>query len=82
LIKLKVLLAYILLYCKPIIKITLKRNKIFASTAGGLRYWNGAVFASFKKFASHFLNPAFGVTEPKKAPNPVTGKSGHIRFEI
>ncbi len=52
-------------------------NKLvgFASTADRLRNWNAAVFASFKKYAPHFLNHAFGVTEPKNAANPVTGKS-------
>ena len=47
----------------------------FASTAGGLRNWNAVVFASFKKYAPHFLNHAFGMTEPKNAANPVTGES-------
>jgi|GEM_PF-5581560 len=28
----------------------------------------GAVFGSFKKYAVHFLNSAFGGTEPNKAP--------------
>jgi hypothetical protein len=29
---------------------------------------NGAAFASLKKYATHFFNHAFGVTEPKEAP--------------
>jgi hypothetical protein len=33
----------------------------------------GAAFASLKKYAAHFFNPAVGGTEPKKAANPVTG---------
>jgi hypothetical protein len=40
---------------------------------GGVRYCNAATFASFKKFASHFLNPAFGVTEPKEAAYAIAG---------
>jgi hypothetical protein len=45
---------------------------VFASTAGGLRTCAGALFASFKKYAAHFLNHAFGVTEPNNAPNTGT----------
>jgi len=45
----------------------------FASPAGGLRNRNAAVFASLKKYASHFFNSDFVGTEPKKAANPVTG---------
>ena len=41
--------------------------KVFASTAGGLRTCTGAAFASFKKYASHFLNSDFVGTEPKPA---------------
>ncbi len=33
---------------------------------------NTTAFASLKKFAAHFFNPAFGVTEPKEVANPVT----------
>jgi hypothetical protein len=40
----------------------------------GQRGCNGAAFASFKKFAAHFLNNACGVTEPKEAPHSATGK--------
>jgi hypothetical protein len=47
----------------------------------GLRYRNGAAFASLKKLASHFFIGASGTTEPKEAPNPVTGKSGRLRIE-
>jgi len=54
----------------------------FASTAGRLRNWNAASFASFKKYASHFLNPDFIVTEPKEAANPVTGENYICIFEI
>gem|GEM_PF-4298121 len=43
----------------------------FASTAGGLRTFFGAAFASFKKYAAHFLNSAFGETEPNEAPPKV-----------
>ena len=53
----------------------------YASTAGGQRNCNGADFASFKKYASHFLNLALGETEPKEAPNPVTGESGRLRMQ-
>ena len=56
-------------------------NIAFASTAGGLRYRSGAAFGSFKKHASHFLNPDCIGTEPKEAPNPVTGESGRLRME-
>ena len=35
--------------------------------AGGLRYCIAAAFASLKKYALHFFNPAFGGTEPKEA---------------
>ncbi len=41
----------------------------------GVRNCNGATFASFKKYASHFLNPDFVGTEPKEAPNAVTGEN-------
>ena len=44
----------------------------FASSAGGLHNCNTAAFASFKKFAAHFLNPAFAVTDPKEAAYAVT----------
>jgi hypothetical protein len=40
----------------------------------GQRACTGAAFASFKKFALHFLNTACGVTEPKEAPYAGTGK--------
>jgi hypothetical protein len=36
----------------------------FASTAGGLRNWNAAAFASFEKYASHFSNS--GKPEPNQ----------------
>jgi hypothetical protein len=39
----------------------------------GLRNCNAAPFASFKKFASHFLNADFVGTEPKDAAYAVTG---------
>jgi hypothetical protein len=45
---------------------------VFASSAGGLRNCNAAAFASFKKIAAYFLNPACGVTEPKEAAYAVT----------
>jgi len=32
-----------------------------------------------KKYALHFFNTAFGSTEAKEAPNPVTGESGRLR---
>ena len=38
----------------------------------------GTAFGSFKKYASHFLNPDCIGTESKKAPNPVTGESGRL----
>jgi hypothetical protein len=44
----------------------------FASTASGLRSWNVAAFASLKKFAAHFFNPALGGTDPKEAAYPAT----------
>ena len=37
----------------------------------GLRTCAGAAFASFEKYAAHFSNPAFGMTEPKEAPPQV-----------
>jgi len=40
-----------------------------------LRTCAGALFASLEKYASHFSNPAFGVTEPNKAPYTGTGKT-------
>jgi len=40
-----------------------------------LRTCAGALFASFKKYASHFLNPAYGVTEPNNAPYTGTGEN-------
>ena len=43
----------------------------FASSAGGLRTCFVAAFDSFKKYATHFLNPAFGGTESKEAPTQV-----------
>ena len=43
----------------------------FASTAGGLRTCYVAAFASLKKYAAHFFNPAFGGTESKEAPTQV-----------
>jgi len=36
-----------------------------------LRTCAGAVFGSLEKYAAHFSNPAFGVTEPNKAPAQV-----------
>ena len=39
------------------------------------RCLNVAAFASLKKYASHFFNHAFGVTEPKEATYETTGKS-------
>jgi hypothetical protein len=53
---------------------------LFASTAGGLRTCDDAPFASFKKYASHFLNPAFGVTEPKEAS--YTGTGGNLKVSV
>ena len=46
----------------------------FASTPAGLRTCVGALFASFKKYAAHFLNPDFVGTEPNNAPYTGTGK--------
>ena len=43
--------------------------------AAWLRCLNGTAFASLKKYASHFFNHAFSVTEPKEAPYETTGKS-------
>jgi len=39
----------------------------------GLRNCNAADFASFKKYAAHFLNSGFAATEPKQAAYAVTG---------
>jgi len=39
----------------------------------GLRNCTAAAFASFKKFATHFLNADFVVTEPNEAAYAVTG---------
>jgi len=52
--------------------VTSSKFHAFASTAGGLRTYAGALFASFKKYAAYFLNSAFGVTEPNNAPNTGT----------
>ena len=41
----------------------------------------GTAFDSLKKFASHFFNPACGGTEPKEAPNPITGGSGRLNVQ-
>ena len=41
----------------------------------GLRTCDGALFASFKKYAAHFLNSDFVGTEPKNAAYAVTGKN-------
>jgi hypothetical protein len=59
-----------------------KINQAFASTAGGLRNWNAAVFSPLKKYASHFFNSDFVETDEKKAANPVTGKSECIRMQV
>jgi hypothetical protein len=47
---------------------------VFASTAGRLRTCTGAAFASFKKYATHFLNSDCVGTEPKEAPYTCTDK--------
>ncbi len=44
--------------------------------AGRLRNWNAIAFSFFKKFAAHFLNAAFGVTNLKDVPFPITVDSG------
>jgi hypothetical protein len=44
----------------------------FASAAGRLRTCTGAAFASFKKYATHFLNSHCVGTEPKEAPHTGT----------
>jgi hypothetical protein len=44
----------------------------------GLRNCNTAPFASFKKFASHFLNPGFAKTDPKEAAFAVTSLKSTI----
>jgi hypothetical protein len=41
--------------------------------AGGLRYCTAAAFASLKKYAAHFFNPACSGTEPKEAAHAVAG---------
>ncbi len=51
----------------------------FASTAGGLRTCDDTPFASFKKYATHFLNLACGVTEPKEVSYTGTGENLKIR---
>jgi hypothetical protein len=48
----------------------------FASAAGPDCYRDaGAAFASFEKYAAHFSNHAFGMTEPKEAPYTGTGEN-------
>ena len=42
----------------------------------------GAAFASFKKYAAHFLNSACGGTEPNEAPPKVLVKNRAINFSI
>ena len=59
----------------PSIFFTFFKLVAFASTAGGLRTCAGALFASFEKYASHFSNHAFGVTEPNNAPNTGTDRN-------
>ena len=58
------------------------KSVAFASTAGGLRTCVGALFASFKKFASHFLNPDYVGTEPNNAPYTGTDKMDQQRVEF
>jgi len=41
--------------------------------AGGPRCCTAAAFASLKKYAAHFFNSAFGVTEPKEAAYAAAG---------
>jgi len=56
--------------------------------AGRPRYCTAAAFASLKKYAAHFFNFAFGVTEPKEAAYAVAGVNSekcllnHLSFEI
>ena len=42
------------------------RFAVFASPAGGLRNCNAAAIASFKKYASHFLNTGKPVPNQKR----------------
>ncbi|MEO6720400.1 MAG: hypothetical protein ABIN67_08535, partial [Ferruginibacter sp.] len=51
----------------------------FASSAGGLRNWNAAAFASLKKSLRSFFNPPRR-TEPKEAAYPVTGENSLKRM--
>ena len=53
---------------------TLKCNARSAQAAW-LRCLIAAAFASLKKYATHFFNPAFGGTEPKEAAYETTGRS-------
>jgi hypothetical protein len=46
----------------------------FASAAGRLRTCTGAAFASFNKYAAHFLNSDYVGTVPKEAPYTGTDK--------
>ena len=48
----------------------------------GLRTCDGAAFASFEKYAAHFSNHAFGMTEPKEAPYPGTCENAKTEPEI
>ena len=54
----------------------------FASAAGRLRNCTAAAFASFKKYAAHFLNSDCVGTEPKDAAYAVTDKFRNpLKFE-
>jgi len=49
--------------------------KVSPPQPAGLRTCAGALFGSLEKYASHFSNPAFGVTEPNNAPYTGTGEN-------
>ena len=46
--------------------------------AAWLRCFNGATFASLKKYPSDFFNSDFVGTEPKEAPYEITGNSVEV----
>jgi hypothetical protein len=48
----------------------------------GLRTCDGTTFASFEKYASHFSNPTFGVTEPKEVPYTSTGEEVRNKYLV
>ena|GEM_PF-3035636 len=53
----------------------LNAMKLSPPQPAGLRTCAGALFGSLEKYASHFSNHAFGMTEPNNAPYTGTGEN-------